>query len=77
MFRNLAEDRLTLLMKPRVKVVNPVLKIDGWNNERVSVRLKGALLKENEYKTQLAHETLVIWIDRNIDELTEMEISAG
>ena len=67
-------DELTFLIKPNVKVVNPVFRIDGWKHPRVNIRMNGATLDRSAYESQLDDGTLVIWINRNIEQPTEMKI---
>ncbi len=73
-FRMWSEDKLKLVMKPRTTVVNPVLKIDGLSYTKARVWLNGTPLDDDEYKSQCTGGMLIVWIDKNIQEPTEIEI---
>jgi len=69
-------DKLNFVMKPRVKVINPVFRIDNWKSDSVNVRVDDAHLGENEYRWHLTQGTLIVWLNREIQERTEFEITS-
>jgi len=73
-FRKSGKDNVVFTVKPRVKVVNPVFIINQWASREVTVSVNGENLSEEEYKAQLSGEDLIVWLNRDITESTEVRI---
>ncbi|MFQ6095777.1 MAG: hypothetical protein ACE5NN_06505 [Candidatus Bathyarchaeia archaeon] len=67
-------DKLTFVMKPQVKVINPVSRIENWRSSTVNVSLDDNVLGDAEYRWQLSRGNFIIWLDREIEEGTEFEV---
>jgi len=73
-FNALGHGKIDFVMKPQVKVVNPVFRVDNWKAGTVEVKMDGSPLNVNEYQWQLTQGNLIVWINREIKEETRFEI---
>jgi len=74
-FKALGREKVSFSMRPHVKVVNPVFRVDDWKSDSVEVRLDNDLLGARYYRWQLTRGDLILWLDKEIEKETEVEIS--
>ena len=61
---------------PSTTLINPVVKINGWNNKSANVIVNGKTLREGkDYKVALVEkDALMLWIKGAFDSITTFRI---
>jgi len=59
----------------KIKVINPAFIIKDWGSSTVTLRLDGKVLDAGEYRWQMTQDNLIMWLDRDVEEDTEFEIT--
>lgn len=69
------EPELTFRIVSQHPIVNPVLLLREWPLPRVEVFLAGSRLREHEYEVSHTNGDLVVWIERTVEQPTEIRIT--
>ncbi len=74
-FRKTQGNKVSFDIRPKVDILNPVIRVIGWKASSASVSLNGSSLNAEDFQTQLKGDDLLVWIDRKVSEKTRIEIT--
>jgi len=74
-FRLIGARELRFKMKPIVKVINPVVRVENWSDSEPKVIVQGDDLPSDSYRWQFDGSTLTVWMKGEFTKETEFRIA--
>lgn len=74
-FTKMQGNKVSFTIKPKLAVINPVIRVIGWNSSSASLSLDGEKVSSQKFCSQIKGNELILWINRRISKPTKVEIA--